>query len=300
MEKDFYYGEKYFYENRIIAGIKAKFFFFNFEENLHEQLDFVQNHAVEAISLTHTSEENVKAIFGFLENSQHFLRSINLQNINLNDVDFLYSFPDLEDITLIVATKSALDFSKFKKLTSLNLYYDKHFCSFIKAEQLRELTLHKFNEKQSAELSSLKNLKHLEISQSKLKEIDALQQLNHLESLSLKYFPALENIEPVTNLQNLRSIHFQNCKKVQDWQLLGNIQHLESIILENCQKIESLAFLKSKPLKKVVLIGDTNILDGDLNWLLQKESLINLNFPVLKHYSLKPEELWAHKRERNI
>jgi protein phosphatase 1 regulatory subunit 7 len=165
---------------------------------------------------------------------------------------------------------------------------------------LQSLTLHKLKIKQSTEFQLLANLSDLSISQSSLSEINGLSELKKLKTVSLRYFSKLENIEPLVKCGQLTGVQFQNCKKVVDWNNLENLSNLEILILENCGLINSIKWLKKIPIQKIYLIGDTNIQDGDMKWLLERQHIISLNFPVHKNYNLKPEELWAYQLEKKL
>jgi hypothetical protein len=114
MEKDFFYGEKYYYENRIENNISYKFFFFDFEQELNEQLDFVLLHSIDGISIIDTTEENVKTIINFLLTNKISIKLLKLQYLSLSNVDFLDNFIDLEILTLIVEAKKEFDLSVSK------------------------------------------------------------------------------------------------------------------------------------------------------------------------------------------
>jgi hypothetical protein len=297
MENDFYYGDKYYYENRIEEGITFKLFIFDFKQDIKEQLDFVLNHSINGLSINKTTEDNLKSILDFVLINNITLKVLNLSNLTLSNLDFLYQFTSLEKLVLIVEAQCTFDFSKLKNLTSLELFYNKFLHSFFTLENLQSLTLHKLKIKHSSEFQLLKKLRVLNISQSSLTEITEFSNLKELKTIELRYFPKLDKIEPLTNCSQIENLYFQNCKKITDWNCIEKVLNLKSITFENCGLIPSVKWLKKLPLKNFRLIGDTNVLDGNLKWLLQIKDIQYLNFPVNKHYNLKTEELWEYQKE---
>ena len=109
-------------------------------------------------------------------------------------------------------------------------------------------------------------LTHLKITQAKIDTIDGLSDHPNLESLDLDSVTGLHDLSPLRDMSNLRRL-----------------------VLEDCGEIQTLSVLANTKIKELILVGTTNILDGDLRAVGRR--LVRAAFPQRSHYNATPADL---------
>ena len=195
----------------------------------------------------------------------------NLRSLHVDthcDSEIVFScFPFLEDVGLEWRTnaKSLFDCTTLKKLF-INCCEIDDLSVFSKMQYLESLCLKSPSIKAIGDVSSLKNLKYLELGNA-------------------KNLTSIEGIEKLSNLEDLR---FYICRKIRNIELLKYLKKLKRLYLCNCGPIESLKPLKSlKFLEDIYFCESTKILDGDLYSLKELPNLKKVYFPDRRHYNLK-------------
>jgi hypothetical protein len=110
-------------------------------------------------------------------------------------------------------------------------------------------------------------LTHLAITTAKLADIEGLADHPRLASLELAGVAGLRDLAPLVT------------------------PNLRRLVLEDCGEIETLAVLDTANLEELVLVGTTNVLDGDLRSV--GVGLRGAAFPQRPHYNTTPAELTA-------
>ncbi|MEK4424987.1 hypothetical protein [Solibacillus sp. FSL K6-1523] len=137
----------------------------------------------------------------------------------------------------------------------------------------------------------MKKLQMLEIWSSPIQNIDGLKDLKEIERLELRYLRKLESIDGIKNNSSITELRIQNCKKITDWEVISTLPNLKHLKIDSCGKIPTLKFLdKLKKLETIWLVSDTFIEDGELSWLMDKESLKAFNVPIENHYDVTLEQ----------
>lgn len=130
-------------------------------------------------------------------------------------------------------------------LTSLALFQPPAdvFSSVPSMPSLTTLDLRDFHSAQNLEWEGMGSLKHLTIAAATLVGMGGLAKLPDLERLELDQVKGLEDLSRVAHCKNLKRL-----------------------VLEDCGKIPTLTFLASADLDELMLIGTTDVQDGDLTW----------------------------------
>lgn len=109
-------------------------------------------------------------------------------------------------------------------------------------------------------------LTHLKITLAKIDTIDGLSDHPNLESLELDSVTGFHDLRPLRNMPNLRRL-----------------------VLEDCGEIQTLSVLADTKVEELILVGTTNILDGDLRAVGRR--LRRAAFPQRPHYNATPADL---------
>jgi hypothetical protein len=122
----------------------------------------------------------------------------------------------------------------------------------------------------------------------KLHEIPRLDQPAKLTQLKIG-LAKLDNIDGLSDYRHLKSLEFDTVKGLRDLTALRAMPHLRRLYLENCGDIETLSFLADVHVEELYLVGNTNIIDGDLRSI--GTNLRKASFPQRPHYNAKPVHL---------
>ncbi|MDP3650857.1 MAG: hypothetical protein Q8R67_04150 [Rhodoferax sp.] len=225
-----------------------------------------------------------------------FLEALSVACYKVKDFSPIGHLKKLRSLSLPIGAKGGLGF----QLSSLSLLECLYLGERIPNEEeifscvgLKRLGLTKYPAKESSEpFANLKKLEYLSIAASGLSELDGLSGLQHLEEVSfalMKHLVSLRGLEG--SAPNLKKVWIEGCPGVSDMSPLRNATNLEELYLFDCGDIESLLPLANmKRLKMLVVGGDTNIRDGNLDFLRHLPLLKDFRGVYRKHYSLSQDE----------
>ncbi len=176
---------------------------------------------------------------------------------------FLYELPNLTALSL--HTMYPINFMHLNKLKDLSLWWNKKMVSNVDClEQLENLHIIEFDEKDLTKLSDLTNLKSLSFATSKIKSLKGIETLTNLEYLSLGGVRSLTDISNITALQKLERLEFDICWKLKDFSPIGMLKELQQLKMLDCKNLASIQFVKDLPnLKHLSTLGTTIINDFD-------------------------------------
>lgn len=200
-------------------------------------------------------------------------------------VEEFYKLKKLMSIEMDDTYKMAIDFSKFKELVDLDLFWNPNI-SFVDADKLKYLILRKYG-KESFEQKLPKNIEFLELIQGKLKSMKGIEEYQSLKALVLYAQPKIEDYTAISGLKNLEFLHIHG-GHLKDVSFITKLKNLKWLVLENCKEIETLKpLLKLDKLEGVQLAGSTKIVDGDRN-IRDIKSAAKYNYP----YSMIKQRLY--------
>lgn len=227
------------------------------------------------------------------------------------DIEFLREMPGLREFKVNSAVPIDLDpIRGLKRLESLSVFYDFDSVENLRVAELESLKqlevgpcpdeIPDWYRKASLErlhltgypfhdfeqLVELQNLRELKVGDSKICSVEGLAKLPHLESVTFKANRALKSLDALIDCSNLRAVEFVDCPKIGTIDSLVSLGLLERVSLVNCGRIESIRGLEKLPnLSVFILIGNTRIMDGDLEGLFSISSKLKVLFGDRKSYS---------------
>jgi len=184
---------------------------------------------------------------------------------------FVYSLPNLEGLVMPLYKDHdfVLDCSKLpESLYSLNInIYSKNKITQIETlneTSLEHLTISGFTEKDLTKISSLKNLKSLDLQTSRIKSLKGIESLINVKVLSFGGVRSLIDISGIEALQKLKFLEFDNCWKLEDLSTIKELKELEVLKIVDCKNLASIQFVKELPqLRQLYTLGTTVINDFD-------------------------------------
>jgi len=259
----------------------------------HEGLeDFVRK---ENISILRLSES-----MGWKANNIEFLdklhstslRGVEIYSWRVKDITPLSFLPNLEFIGLQCEFTQAPVFSDFENLSHLQLLWRPKAKSVFACEKIEKLNIVNFPEVDLSSLNMMSNLTTLQLTFKKLESLDGIKHLKTLIELDIADCSKLKNLSALENLANLEILRINSCKSIDEIPDLSKLFALKDFALDNCGNVKSLEALKyCRNIKTISFTGNTRIEDGNLDFFLGLERLIDAKFMDHKHYSIPRDKI---------
>jgi len=249
---------------------------------------------IRGLSLSIDKEGTYSMTELFLLN-KHFpkIEHLRVSRINtLEDFSVLYFFKCITNLSISFEPLHNFNFKEFPTLKNVYLEYYKEFDNIFECKEISRLSIVFYKVKSFEKFTHLTNLKELNIKQSTIKNINDIQLLKKLEVLDISYNRVLNDIEGIRDNRNIKELTIRCCSKISDFTVLGSVSELENLVLENVKELNNLDFIRNlKHLKTLRIVGKTNIINGDLKWILSLLNLTELFIPIKKHYNIELEDL---------
>jgi len=111
-------------------------------------------------------------------------------------------------------------------------------------------------------LTTIPNLRHLDLSGASLVDLSSLRGLNGLNSLSLRACRALSDVSDIIHLTDLTTIDLSDCAKLRDLEGLETLANVTALRLRNCSRVTDLTPLSGlRNLTLLDLSGCERVLD---------------------------------------
>jgi hypothetical protein len=224
-------------EEKNLSGMRI---FAHLKEDLLDNLNFLEEFTfLEGLSIA-TRDEVSYDYYGFLRKLKN-LKYLNLQNEGGIEVDL----------------------SNLTKLEKLSLQWRDKIVGLEKCARLESLGLIAFKKEDLSLLSPLINLKRLIIKTSSIRSLNGIESLVNLEYALFGNCRRLESVIMINKLKKLTELEFDLCAKIKDIIEL-DIKSLKVLRLNDCKEIPSLDFVKRFPVLQKIILGSTNVIDGNL------------------------------------
>lgn len=248
------------------------------------------------------------------KNLEAFGSCINLESIVISADNYNYSFvnklKNLKRFETAFKLNGEIDFSNFPQLEICGLPWQKGIETLRHCDNLKVFGMGTFGYEDLTFFSNLHNLTTLRLGSRKLQSLKGIENFKLLQELELRLCTKLIDIKDLTNLKELKELKINTCNKLSNLQGMEGLENLKKMSfadfkngidispLSELHNLEELYFLyegkiKSlkpiqglKKLRVVQLIGQTNVLDGDLTPLIGLEEVIVGRYR--KHYFHNP------------
>lgn len=189
-------------------------------------------------------------------------------------------------------TEEALDLSKLKKLKFFTSVWNDRIINLSTCKSLENLQTRHYPNLNCQELEQLINLKHLQIMESKITNLNGIEKLENLDSLIIGHCRKLENIDNISDCSRLEMVHIEKCPKLLNINISST--SLKTIILD---KVENLNFLYNCPNVKKLAFNDLK--DGNMEPILNNKISEVFFYPSKrKHYQYSEKELHQLLKEK--
>ena len=218
------------------------------------------------------------------------LRSLKIIDFKISSVDQIHCLHELRELEIITYCKSEIRFSAFPVLEICALEWRPKANSLFDCLSLKKLFINSYSGKNTSEFAKLLNLEFLAILNAPVENLLGLKVLNKLRSLRLANLKRLSSLDGIECLSNLEELEIHTCRGISSISPVGYLKHLRKLHLNNDGNIDSLKpLVELNKLESILFYESTNIIDGDLTPLLNKQ-LSQVSFQNRRHYSHKREE----------
>jgi internalin A len=220
---------------KIRENLNGKYLFVHAHE-FSEAIEWALKNKIEQVQIRGVvGKENISTVSDFkeIEKLAPYLKIISFAGLLDNTIinfDSIYSLRKLEKIYIQCKQKFSLDVSRFN-LKHLGVEYWNGLKNMDKVETLESLVITKYPREDISELLNLKQLRVLHIYGSKIKTLEGIEKLNHLEELSLARNNYLESIAEIRNARLLNDFSIEKCKKITDCRFLHEMENIKRLYI---------------------------------------------------------------------
>jgi hypothetical protein len=217
-----------------------------------------------------------------------FLEVLDITSVDDYNYNFLYSLKNIKELSINIEGRNIIDLSYQENILDLTIKWRKgKILGLEKCQKISSLCLIEYTEENFYPISPLQNLKNLIVKTGSIKSVNGVERLLVLENLLLGYCKLLKSINSLERNFNLKSISFERCSNIEDYTPLGHLSNLDILQIIDCKGINSIRFVQNlSALKKLMLLGNTVVLDGDLMPAKGIKEVIHVHH---KHYNIKIE-----------
>jgi hypothetical protein len=215
-----------------------------------------------------------------------FLEVLDVISIGDHSFNFLSSLSNLIELSIHVEGEKEIDLSSQEHLEKLVLNW-RHgkILGLEKCVNINELCLIEFREDDLKAVSNLNKLRNLKIKTSKIKTLLGISSFHALEMCLLGDCSRLRTINELAELSGVKNLVFDICPGIKNFSSLSSLTGLQVLSLNNCKQIDSIKFVEHlKELKKLTLLGNTDVVDGDL---IPAKNIAEVFYKHRAHYDVQ-------------
>jgi Leucine-rich repeat (LRR) protein len=220
-----------------------------------------------------------------------WLRVVTLLSIvvPVEDDSAVFELRNLIELHLSTYSKARADFGRLPFLEHLAFIWRKSTLGLQSLTRLRSLSLVKYGRHNLDEFAEMQQLETLQLLGGSLSSIHDIGSLGALRKVRLGDVRGLESLNGIENLKHLESLSIDTCKRLTSIEPLAGCTNLRQLRLSNVGPIESLRPLRAlKRLESVLFAESTNVRDGEIAFL-RTMGVRNVLFQNRKHYDIKRE-----------
>lgn len=227
----------------------------------------------------------------FLKNLD-FLKGVEIYADDIKDVSALVHLKSLEHLSLDCKLNIEVDVSQFKNLSSLYFKWNKKVLNWFNVPSLERLNVVNYPFESLEVFSNLTTLRELLLTSTKLQTLKGIGYLKSLKLLDLYRCTKLYSLESLGSLKKLEKIVLDNCKRIEDLSECVGLENLKAFLIIDCKEIQSIEPLKNcLALNRIYMAGNTTIIDGDFNLIVDLPNLRKFIFVEKKHYNYQEKEI---------
>lgn len=225
-----------------------------------------------------------------------FITEFSILGLDIIDIKEIENLTNLRKLYIAHKFKGIIDFTKFKHLEECVFTWGiKGSESIYDTIFLKKLTIYSYSNIDFSKFEKQIKLEELELLNSKIDNLNGIENLKGLKRLSIIGAKNIENLNGIENLDKLEFLEIDRCKKINDLSLLCKLSNLKKIHANDGLQINDLNFIINlENLEEFLFAGDSKILNNDLSpleYAFNNKKLKRIIFMDRKSYSHKRNQL---------
>lgn len=223
----------------------------------------------------------------------------------LEDQSELNRFRNMDIFSAGYSSRPAaiIDLANFPRLRALSLYWNNYYRSLDTLKNLLHLDLwyYKPQSRDLRDFIRFDQLANLTLVMATVDSLDGMEQLSALKEMKIANNRALKRFFSRPELSRLEVVDLwiESCKKM-ELETLPRMESLKQLRLISMGKIPSLKnILPRFPNLESLNLTDSELINGDIHYLLDFPSIKHIRIDNKKHYSLKEKDINQLLKERN-
>lgn len=219
------------------------------------------------------------------------LKRLSIIDWEIQDVSGVSALSALEYLLLHVPARSRIGFPALKKLRHCSFKWIPGNEDLFACVGLERLSLIEYKEGSLDPLGGMSGLRFLRVSDNrKAAETGFLAGLPQLESLELAHCRALASLDGLERTPRLATLKVSGTKKLSTLAPIGALAALETLELEGLGTVPSLEFLSACRNLRALVLMDSEVKDGKLDFLDGLPKLEKVIFENRRHYNRRRED----------
>jgi len=262
--------------------------------DIKEQIAFAEKKGIDCFQITSNLKDTISDL-SFLDTQK--TKGIFIQFENVKNNSDLNRFKNLD--TLIAGYLSypngIIDFENLLNIKILNINWNNNFINIDKLDKIIRLTIWKFQPKSRTllDLINFKQLVYVTLTMATIDTLDGIENIQKLKELDLRNIKTLKSFftDPTKSNLQLEELNISCCKNL-NIETLPHIDNLKILNLSQMGKIVSIELLVDKfPNLEILGFTQSELIDGNIEYLKKFTKLKKIFIDNKKHYSLKEKEL---------
>ena len=259
-----------------------------------KQIAFAEKKGIDCFQITANLKDTISDL-SFLDTQK--TKGIFIQFENVENNSDLNRFKNLD--TLVAGYLSypngIIDFENFLNIKILNINWNKSFINIDKLDKIIRLTLWKFQPKSRTllDIVNFKQLVYATLTMATIDSLNGIENIQKLKELDLRNIKTLKSFftDPTKSKLQLQELNISCCKNL-NIETLPYIDNLKILNLNKMGKIVSIEPLVNKfPNLEILGFTESELIDGNIEYLKKFTKLKKISIDNKKHYSLKEKEL---------
>jgi len=215
-----------------------------------------------------------------------FIEKLSIHSVSALDDSAVACLFRARELELHNYAPNPLRVDGMSRLEKLTFVWRQHSESVFSRHSLKQLSIRKYPGKDLRDLAGLIALESLDLLEGKFVSSVGLGSLTRLKFLRFGFCRQLRRLDDLEHLQALEQLKIVKCRAIADFGPISALGGLKLLVLEDVGRIASLDWLAGlTALETLLLTGDTNIVDGDLEPVAALPRLEQVAYASRRHYS---------------
>jgi hypothetical protein len=262
--------------------------------DIKKQIAFAENKEIDCFQIT-SNLKNIISDLSFLDTQK--TKGIFIQFENVENNSDLNRFENLEILAAgyLSYPNGIIDLENFLNIKILNINWNNNFINIDKLDKTIRLNLWKFQPKSRTLLDfiTFKDLAYATLTMATIDSLNGIESIQKLKELDLRNIKTLKSFftDPTKSKLQLEELNISCCKNL-NLETLPHIDNLKILNLSQMGKIVSIEPLVHKfPNLEILGFTQSELIDGNIEYLKKFTKLKKIFIDNKKHYSLKENEI---------